>query len=223
MNQIILEHVTKRFKNIVALNDINIEFHDGEVYGIIGRNGSGKTVLLKAICGLTRVDAGTVTISGKVIGNEIDFPENVGIIIENPGFLPNYSAYNNLKYLASLRNKIGDTEIKNAMNLVGIDPGNKQHVGKFSLGMKQRLGLAQAIMENPDILILDEPMNGLDKNGVVDVRKIILDYKQPNKIVILVSHNSEDIKTLCDFVYEMDQGQLNKIDRYSGNEGRQVD
>ena len=147
-------------------------------------------------------------VDGKIIGKDIDFPKNIGAIIEAQGFLPNASAYKNLEYLASLRRVIGKEEIRKAIEIVGLNPDDKKHVGKYSLGMKQRLGLAQAIMENPDILILDEPMNGLDKEGVSEIRKLLLDFKSKGKTIIIVSHNSEDINMLCDTVHEMDKGRL---------------
>ncbi len=169
-NAIIVEEISKSYKGINVLNHVSVSFEKGKIHGIIGRNGSGKTVLIKIICGLVRPDEGRVQVNGKVIGKDVDFPENIGVIIEAPGFLPSLSAYKNLDYLASLRGVIGKEQIRNAISMVGLDPDEKKHVGKYSLGMKQRLGLAQAIMENPEILILDEPMNALDKNGVTEIR-----------------------------------------------------
>lgn len=208
---IIVEGVTKSYKGVKVLNNICVSFERGKIHGIIGRNGSGKTMLIKAICGLVELDEGHITVNHKVIGKDVDFPENTGVIIEAPGFLPSLSAYNNLAYLASLKNIIGKEEICNAMILVGLDPKEKKHVGKYSLGMKQRLGLAQAIMENPDILILDEPMNGLDKKGVSEVRDILLKLKSEEKTILLVSHNTDDIRILCENVYEMDSGEIVKL------------
>ena len=176
-NIICVENVNKSYKGNQVLQNINISFETGKIHGIIGRNGSGKTVLIKTICGFVHPDTGRVLVDGKIIGKDIDFPKNIGAIIEAPGFLPNASAYKNLEYLASLRRVIGKEEIRKAIEIVGLNPDDKKHVGKYSLGMKQRLGLAQAIMENPDILILDEPMNGLDKEGVSEIRKLLLDFK----------------------------------------------
>ncbi len=147
----------------------------------------------------------------KVIGKDVDIPSNVGVIIETPGFLPNYSGYNNLKFLAKIRNKIGKDEIRTAIKSVGLDPDDKKHVGKYSLGMRQRLGLAQAIMEDPEMLILDEPMNGLDKDGVKDMRQYLLDLKEQGKTILIASHSAEDIDVLCDTVCEMDKGILTMI------------
>lgn len=207
-NIICVENVNKSYKGNQVLQNINISFETGKIHGIIGRNGSGKTVLIKTICGFVYPDTGRVLVDGKIIGKDIDFPKNIGAIIEAPGFLLNASAYKNLEYLASLRRVIGKEEIRKAIEIVGLNPDDKKHVGKYSLGMKQRLGLAQAIMENPDILILDEPMNGLDKEGVSEIRKLLLDFKSKGKTIIIVSHNSEDINMLCDTVHEMDKGRL---------------
>ena len=161
-----ISHVTKKYGAATVLNDVNISFEKGKIHGLIGRNGSGKTMLMKCICGFVPVTQGSVTVNGKKIGKDIDVPENLGAIIETPGFLNNYSGYNNLKFLAGINKKIGREQIREAILFVGLDPDSKKHVGRYSLGMRQRLGLAQAIMENPDILLLDEPMNGLDKHGV---------------------------------------------------------
>ncbi len=193
------------------LKNINIRFERGKIHGLIGRNGSGKTMLMKCICGFVRPTAGEVIVADKEIGKDCDFPENVGIIIETPGFIPYYSGFKNLKLLADLNKKIGTDEIKVTMQKVGLDPELKRHVRKYSLGMRQRLGLAQAIMENPDLLILDEPMNGLDKDGVADMRQYLLDLKAQGKTVLIASHSAEDIEVLCDTVCEMDKGVLTVI------------
>ena len=168
-------------------------------------------MLLKCICGFLRPTSGHVSVNHKIIGQDIDFPQKLGFIIETPGFLMNYSGYKNLKYLASIKKEIDDIAIKEAMELVGLDPEDKKHVGKYSLGMRQRLGIAQAIMEKPDILILDEPMNGLDKSGVEEMRKLFLKIQSEGKLILLTSHNKEDIDVLCDEVYEMDMGNLMRI------------
>ncbi len=203
-----VDNVIKKFGSEIALNNVSIEFERGKIYGIVGRNGSGKTVLFKTIIGFLKPTSGRVFVGGKEIGKDTDFADNIGIIIETPGFLSSYSGYKNLEYLASIKNIIGKKEIKESMERVGLDPGSKKKVGKYSLGMRQRLGIAQAIMENPDILILDEPMNGLDNQGVEDVREILLNLKDEGKSIILASHNKEDIEVLCDEVYEMDHGKL---------------
>ncbi|ADU21943.1 ATP-binding cassette domain-containing protein [Ruminococcus albus] len=192
------------------LKHIDIRLESGKIHGLIGRNGSGKTMLMKCICGFVRPTAGSVTVAGKQIGKDCDFPESVGLIIETPGFIPYYSGYRNLKLLADLNKRISKDKIRSTMQTVGLDPDLKRHVRKYSLGMRQRLGLAQAIMENPDLLILDEPMNGLDKEGVADMRKYLLDLKAQGKTILIASHSAEDISVLCDTVCEMDKGVLMK-------------
>lgn len=193
------------------LKDISADFQRGKIHGLIGRNGSGKTMLMKCICGIVPLTSGEIRVNDKVIGKDTDIPENVGVIIETPGFLPGYSGYANLKFLAMINNKIGKEEIRNAIKSVGLNPDDKKHVGKYSLGMRQRLGLAQAIMENPDLLILDEPMNGLDKDGVKDMREYLLDLKERGKTILIASHSAEDIDVLCDTVHEMDKGRMTAV------------
>ena len=203
-----IENVTKKFGDDVVLDRINVRFEKGKIYGIIGRNGSGKTVLFKMMIGYLKPTGGRVVVEGKEIGKDVDFAENMGMIIENPGFLGRYTGYKNLEYLASIRKIIGKEQIRESMERVGLDPDSHQKVGKYSLGMRQRLGIAQAIMENPDILILDEPMNGLDHQGVNDVRNILLELRAEGKTIILASHHKEDMEVLCDTVYEMEHGKL---------------
>ena len=204
---IIIENATKKFGTQTVLNNVSLTLEDGKIYGFVGQNGCGKTVLFKSICGFIYLDRGTITVDGKVIGKDIDIIKDAGII-ESPGFLPNYSAFKNLKFLTMIKDNIGDEQIKSTLISVGLDPESKKVVGKFSLGMRQRLGIAQAIMENPHILILDEPMNGLDKRGVEDIRKILMDLKKKGKLILLASHNPLDIDILCDCVYELDAGTI---------------
>ncbi len=211
MSIISVDKLVKRFGKNTVLNGVSVEFESHMIHGFIGRNGSGKTVLMKCICGLTPITGGTVTVSGKRIGKDCEIIPGAGVIIETPGFLPNLSGYANLRNLASLTGKIGKDEIRGAISRVGLDPNDKKHVGKYSLGMRQRLGLAQAIMEDPDILILDEPMNGLDKDGVKDMRQYLLDLKEQGKTIIIASHSAEDIDVLCDTVHEMDRGAITLI------------
>lgn len=206
-----VENLSLTIKEHDILKNINYYFEKGKIHGLIGRNGSGKTMLMKCICGFVRPTKGTVSVAGKVIGKDCDFPDNVGIIIETPGFIPYYSGFRNLKLLAQLNKKIDNDRIKSVMQQVGLNPNLKLHVKKYSLGMRQRLGLAQAIMENPDLLVLDEPMNGLDKDGVEDMRSYLLELKAQGKTILIASHNSEDIQLLCDTVCEMDKGVLSKI------------
>lgn len=211
MPYIEIEHVTKKFGGDTILHDIDIAMEQGNVYGISGNNGSGKTVLMKCICGFLPVTSGRIRVNGKIIGIDIDFPESIGVIIETPGFLPNVSGMRNLEILAGLRNKIGREGIRDAILKAGLDPDLKKAVSKYSLGMRQRLGIAQAIMEDPEFLILDEPFNGLDKHGVADIRRLLLALKGQGKTILLASHNSEDIRILCDKVYEMDGGRMREL------------
>ncbi len=203
-----IEGVTKRFREDLVLKKVDLILERGKVYGIVGNNGSGKTVLMKCICGFLPPTAGTIRVFGKRIGVDRDFPESLGLIIETPGFLTNQTGIQNLKILADLNRKIGETEIRQVLKKVGLDPDMKKPVGKYSLGMRQRLGIAQAIMEDPKFLILDEPFNGLDKNGVAEIRSLLLELKKEGKTILLASHNEEDIRILCDRVYEMDGGVL---------------
>lgn len=211
-NIIEVKNVWKPFKKEPVLKDINLTVKKGSIVGIIGKNGSGKTVLLKIICGLLSPSSGQVIVNRQQVGKDVDFPSDIGIIIEAPGFLPNYSGYKNLQYLAGLKNKISKQDILNTLELVGLTESAKKHVGKYSLGMKQRLGLAQAIMENPTVLILDEPLNGLDSDGIDDISKLLLKMKAEGKTILIVSHHKEDIDVLCDCVYIMEKGVLTQLD-----------
>lgn len=206
-----IKHLSKNFGDTKVLQDINLAFEKGKIYGIVGRNGSGKTVLFKSICGFFKVEKGSIRVRDIYLEKENKLPESMGIIIETPGFLPNYSGYKNLEFLYQICNKKDKNKVRNAMEKTGLDPDLKRHVGKYSLGMRQRLGIAQAIMEEPDILILDEPMNGLDKDGVADMRKLFLELKKEGKTLLIASHNAEDINILCDHVWEMDKGVATKI------------
>lgn len=211
MNTVIdVKNVTKRYGGIDVLKDVSLSCEPGKIYGLVGRNGSGKTVLLKCICGLVTPTNGEVRVWGQRVGKDVDFPENIGFIIESPGFLLQESGLRNLMHLASIRGKVGTKEIRKSMKTVGLDPDLKRPVGKYSLGMRQRLGIAQAIMEAPDLLILDEPMNGLDNQGVVHIRSVLKELKARGKTILLASHFKEDIAFLCDEVYEMDAGILKK-------------
>ena len=205
-----ISHVNKNFRDNKVLKDVSLRCESGKIYGLVGHNGSGKTVLFKIICGFLSCDEGTVSVDGKVMGKDKDMLTEAGIIIEDPGFLRNWSAYHNLEFLYTIRNKKDKAYLYSVLKKVGLDPKMKRPVGKFSLGMRQRFAIAQAIMENPGILILDEPMNGLDKNGVEEIRRLLLQMKQENKLIILASHNREDIDVLCDEVYEMEDGVLQK-------------
>lgn len=210
MQEIIVDHVSLQIKKAKLLSDINLTLHSGRVYGLRGRNGSGKTVLMKCICGFMRPTEGKVSVNGKVIHKDMDFLPSAGIIIEEPGFFPNYSGFKNLKILAGIQNTISDDKIRQTMEMVGLDSTMKKPVGKYSLGMRQRLGIAQAMMEDPEILILDEPTNGLDEDGVEWFRQFILEQKEKGKLILLASHSREDIEMLSDEVYYMEKGVLTK-------------
>lgn len=205
---IIVDDLCKDFKNIPVLHNVSISFEQGKIHGVIGRNGSGKTVLFKCICGFIPITSGKIIVRDKIVEKDVDIPKNLGIIIESPGFLPNYSGFDNLKFLAKLQNKVNKDKIREAIHFVGLNPDDRKHVGKYSMGMRQRLGLAQAIMENPDILILDEPMNGLDNHGVKEMRTLLMQLREQGKTILIASHNPEDIRVLCDTVCEMDNGYL---------------
>lgn len=201
-----VRNVCKDFGQVHVLKSVSRDFEAGKIHGIVGNNGSGKTVLMKCICGFLLPTEGMVLVNGKRVGKDVDFPSDLGIIIETPGFLPNITGVKNLEILASLNKKIGLADIADSIRRVGLDPQSKTPVGKYSLGMRQRLGIAQAIMENPSLLILDEPMNGLDKHGVAEMRKLIKGLKNEGKTILLASHNQGDIDELCDTVCEMDAG-----------------
>lgn len=204
-------NVKKKFKDNQVLKGVSLKCSNGEITGIIGHNGSGKTVLFKCICGLLFFGEGTISIDGEEKKNDGHMIKNAGIIIENPAFLENETGINNLRCLYEIRNKKNIDYLKEVMNKVGLDPTLKTKVKNYSLGMKQRLAIAQAIMEDPDILILDEPMNGLDRNGVEEMRAIFAKEKENGKTILLASHNKEDIDILCDHVFEMEGGEIKQV------------
>ena len=211
MNIISVKNLSKDFGQERVLHNVTRDFEKGKIHGIVGNNGSGKTVLMKCICGFLIPDSGSITVNGERVGVDVDFPRDMGLIIETPGFLPNMTGVKNLEILASLNKKIGLEEIAAAIRRVGLDPLMKKPVGKYSLGMRQRLGIAQAIMEDPALLILDEPLNGLDKHGVREMRQLIKGLKEQGKTILLASHNQGDIDELCDTVCEMDAGVMTMI------------
>ena len=215
-NAIQVKNLSKDFGQDRVLKCINRDFESGKIHGIVGNNGSGKTVLMKCICGFLLPTEGTVIVNGRRVGKDVDFPPDLGVIIETPGFLPGVTGVKNLEILASLKKKIGLSEIAEAIRRVGLDPHMKKPVGKYSLGMRQRLGIAQAIMEDPSLLILDEPLNGLDKHGVAEMRKLIKGLSAEGKTILLASHNQGDIDELCDTVCEMDAGVMTSIRGYEG-------
>ena len=203
-----VDDIVLRFKKDILLDHVSYQCEQGKIHGIVGRNGSGKTLLMKCICGFIRPNEGHIYVRDKEIGKDIDFTPDTGIIIETPGFIPYYSGYRNLKVLAAINNRISRKDIENAMYQVGLDPTMKKRVATYSLGTRQRLGIAQAIMEDPSLIILDEPFNGLDKHGVEEMREYFLSLKKKGKTILLTSHNTEDIEYLCDTVVEMDHGKF---------------
>lgn len=213
MQELKIEHVCKVIKGVSLLKDVSLTITKGHIYGIVGRNGSGKTVLLKCICGFMPITSGQILQDGLEIGKDTEFIRDTGFIIENPSFLSGKSGLKNLKYLAGIRKKANEERLRECMKIVGLDPANDKHVGKYSLGMRQRLGIAQVLMEDPDFILLDEPMNGLDNEGVVQMRELFIKLKQHGKTFLVVSHNRDDIEALCDEVYEMDAGTLKKLKR----------
>lgn len=198
-----VNNVYKSFGKEQVLTGISLSILPGSIYGVVGNNGSGKTVLMKCICGFMKCDKGAIFVGGKQVGKEVDFPDDLGVIIETPGFIPNLTGYKNLKILASLKGRIGKREIRETMEKVGLDPDMRKPVAKYSLGMRQRLGIAQAIMEDPGVLVLDEPFNGLDRYGVVEMRTLLKELKAEGKAILLASHNAQDIKELCDSVQDL--------------------
>ena len=202
--------LSKSFGKETVLKEINLSLQAGKIYGIVGRNGSGKTVLMKCILGFMKPTKGKVTVFNKEIGKDCDFAPNTGMIIETPGFIDTESGVSNLKYLAGLSRK-RCIPAERLMQVVGLDPKNKKPVSKYSLGMRQRLGLAQAIMDRPSLLILDEPMNGLDNRGVEDIRSLLQHLKEQGVTILLASHNPLDISVLCDAVFEMDRGEIRQV------------
>lgn len=206
--------VSKSFGKIKVLDHVSLECGSGEIVGIVGRNSAGKTVLFKILCGLMSMDSGEITVNGIQRKKQPEVLKSAGIIIEEPAFLNSYSGIKNLEYLYMLNHKSDKLYLEKVMKKVGLDPQSKKHVGKYSMGMRQRLAIAQAIMEDPDFLILDEPFNGLDNQGVIEMRNIFLEFKKEGKVIIIASHNAEDIKVLCDHVYSMEAGSLKNIGRY---------
>lgn len=206
-----IKGLTKKFKKRTVLRDINLSLEFGNIYGFIGANGSGKSVFFKTICGFLKLDKGTVTVNGKTIGKEIDFLPSLGVVIEKPGFIENYNQFDNLKYLAQINNIIDDKKIIEVIHRVGLDINNKEKVKTFSLGMRQRLAIAQAIMEDQKIIILDEPFNGLDKNGCNQIKNLLMELKSPDRLILLTSHIEGDIDSLSDHIFEFSDGKISLV------------
>lgn len=208
-NIVEVKGITKRFKEFVALDNVSVNFERGKIHGVIGRNGSGKTLLFKAICGFLKANEGEIFVDQKKVKPAV--AQDIGIIIEEPGFIDGLSGFKNLELLSSIKRKISKSEITEVLKLVGLDPKEKKHVRKYSLGMRHRLAIAQAIMEKPTLLVLDEPMNGLDKSGVDEMRDLFKSLKAEGITIIMSSHYAQDVEILCDTVCEMDKGILTRV------------
>lgn len=206
-----LSQVSKSFSRRHILRDVSLNIAQGSTVGIVGSNGSGKSVLFNLICGFLTPDSGEVLVRGKELGQGQDFPENMGVLINSPGFIGLYTGLQNLRYLAGIRGVVGDKEIRAAMQKVGLDPEDKTKVEHYSLGMKQKLGIAQAIMENQDILILDEPFNALDYKTYNDTKEIIRILQAEGRTILMTSHNYDDLETLCTQIYALDEGRLDVL------------
>ncbi|MBQ6304220.1 MAG: ABC transporter ATP-binding protein [Clostridiales bacterium] len=211
MSEIVVKNVSKKIKDAVILNDISVSFSSGRIYGLKGKNGSGKTMLMRTVAGLLIPDSGSVVINGKTLHKDMSFPDSIGILIENPAFLPQYTGFKNLKLLASLSSGISDEDIRTALERVGLDPDDKRTYRKYSLGMKQKLGIANAIMGEPDIIILDEPINALDEETVQMIKDVLLGIRDNDKLIIIACHDREELEYLSDVIYEIKDGSV--IDR----------
>lgn len=207
-----LTNVSKTIKGARVLDNVNLELTSGKVYGLKGKNGSGKTMLMRAICGLIRTE-GTIEIDGKILGKDMSFPESIGVLIENPAFINNYTGFKNLKVLASIQNRIGDEDIKKALRQVQLDPDDKRTYRKYSLGMKQKLGIAAAFMENPDIIILDEPINALDEAAAKQIHEILDEQKKRGALIIIACHDKEELEMLSDEIVEIYEGKIVGIEK----------
>lgn len=206
--EIEVRNLTKRISGNLILDNINIKMTGGKIYGLKGKNGSGKTMLMRAICGLILPTEGEVIIDGQVLGKDISFPNSLGALIESPGFISNYSGFKNLKILSEIQGKIDDNKINEVLTMVGLDPKEKKKFKKYSLGMKQKLGIAAAIMEEPEIIILDEPTNALDESSVISLRKTLQKYRDAGALITISCHDSEELEFLSDEIFFMENGRL---------------
>ena len=203
-----IDNISKSFDKGLVLNNINLYFESGKVYGLKGRNGSGKTMLLRAISGLILPDKGTIKIDDKILGDDLSFPPSVGVLIENPGYIPELSGKENLRNIADIKSVVSDDEINEIMKYFDLEPESKKPVKKYSLGMKQKLGLCMAFMEDPELILLDEPMNALDEKAVNDLKDLILKKEKEGKLIIIASHDLEDLEELTDEIIEMQNGEV---------------
>lgn len=204
--KITVTHASKEIHGAKVLKDVNMTLESGKVYGFLGRNGSGKTMMMRAICGLITLTEGTIEVDGAVIGKGLDFPQNMGMLLETPVFLPERTGFENLRLLADIRGKITPAQMKKALEQVGLEPEDRRKVRKYSLGMRQRLGIACAVMEEPELLILDEPFNGLDESGCRLLRELICRYREKGCLILLACHDREELESLSDHIFRVDGG-----------------
>ena len=212
--------ISKYFGKTCVLNNINLEMETGHIYGFWGRNGSGKTMLMRIISGLVFPSDGAIIIGGEQLGKDISFPRSIGALIENPGFIPGYSGFKNLKILASIRNKISDEDIREVMLHMGLDPDDRKKAKKYSLGMKQKLGIAAALMEKPDLILLDEPTNALDENSTKVLKEILLEHKRRGALLIVACHIREELEYLSDEIICLNEGHV--IKRYVPDKNKET-
>lgn len=203
-----IKDYVKKLGGNTVLDHVSLELTGGKVYGLKGKNGSGKTMLLRAICGLIRPTKGLVELDGRVLGKDMTFPESLGILLENPGFIPEYTGMENLKILAELRDVVKEEQIAAVMRKVGLDPDEKKKYRKYSLGMKQKLGIAAAIMEKPALILLDEPTNALDVESVERFRDIVRELRNEDRILVIASHDMQELDACCDEVFQMENGRI---------------
>ena len=208
MIKVRLEEINKKIKGNIILSDINIELFGGKIYGLKGQNGCGKTMLMRTICGLLLPDSGRVIVNGKVLHVDMDFPDSIGALIENPAFLPRYSGMDNLRLLAALEKKLNIRDVRTAMERVGLNPDDKKIYKKYSLGMKQKLGIANAIMGEPQIIILDEPINALDEDSVAKVKDVLISLRDKDGLIVIACHDKEELEFLSDEIIEMKEGRI---------------
>lgn len=208
-----IENYTKKIQGATVLDHVNLYLESGSIYGLLGRNGSGKTMLMRAICGLIHPTEGEITIDGAKQWKDFSYPDDLGMLIETPAFLPDYTGYENLKMLSSIRKRIKAEDIRRSIERVGLNPDDKRKTGKYSLGMRQRLGIACAIMENPRLLILDEPFNGLDVDGYDLMKNIILEEKEKGTLIVLACHDRGELDNLSDVIFKVEQGQISLYHR----------